>query len=197
MGKYAVAIIGAMSGQVVSNTMGASTGDTTSVDDAQDIAEAIHAAWAAHMLDDASDNYALETVTVQGIDNTAVWGIWTDVVTGLNTAAPLPAYVTVNARLVTGLRGRAYNGRTGISGVVINQVDTADSNTLADAAQASYVNSLNAFRTTFEGNAGLNTPRLAVVSRVLNGAPRAAPLLTTVTSFEVAKALGSRNTRKR
>lgn len=195
MARLRVIVHGTMQGDEVQNCFAMTFGEASSPSRANDAAVVINQAWESHIMPVVSDNYGKYKVTAQDIDNPTYYAEVADTATGGSTDQPLPGFVTVNMRLLTGLRGRAFNGRTGISGVKISDIDTANPAFLTNTAKGIYEGAAANFQAYVEGASGLTSPRLAVLSTILNGAPRSTPLTTTVTDVDIAQRLGTRRSR--
>ncbi len=199
MGVYAVAIEGFSAGQVIINSMaGIVIGATVdeSPQEAADVAAIFRGAWEDNILARLCNVYQFVGVTARGVLNAEVSGFAAAVNTaGGSAAEPLPTFAAIRWRLQTAQPGRAGRGRTGLSPVPENTTDAAAPNSINAVNRAAYQANADAFLADL--NNSLPSVALVVVSRFLNGVPRADPIASLVTSIAVDTRLGTRVSRLR
>lgn len=196
MARLRVIVHGTMQGDAVQNCFGVSVTGVSSASQASNVAAVVSAAWDDNILAQQSDNYSKSRVTAQDIDNPEYYADLSTPGTGGNPGPPLPAFVTINARLQTGLRGRAYNGRTGITGLVIGDIDTAQPAFLTNTRRAEWNGYIAGFRNDIVSSPTITGGQLVILSFVENGAPRPGGAMSTVvTEVDVAQRLGTRRSR--
>ncbi len=195
-----VAFKGSAGGQAVQNILhimdtGAGSGS------AQDTLDAYSLAWVANIVPNLATTYVYLGATATPIDP-SILGTETSSGTGAvgaQNAATLPVFVSLGITLRTATAGRAGRGRTGLSPLTETYTGEAGgSGQVVTAAGVEQVRlSFQNFIDDIGSTGGVASPGiLVVVSEVVNGLPRAAPLVSLVTSFSVASMVGTRLSRK-
>jgi hypothetical protein len=159
---------------------------------AQEVATSVRDEWIQWIMPKCSDEYKLTSVEAVSVYSPQFAGVALAATSGGEFGPPLPTFTVARVRVATGLRGRAYQGRWGWPGMIESYTDDTNGNQLKTATAATLNTTVDAFF------ADLVASELypAVISRVLNGAPRAVPLVTRATGMDVALSLGSRVSRR-
>jgi hypothetical protein len=194
MGLYQSTIVGTQNGKTVDVVMGWHTSATTSAGDATTLANRIVDQFGGDVLPDLSADYTALSVDVIGVDDPLVGGTASWVASGGSAVESMPAFVVGNVQIVTGVRGRSYNGRFGLPGITLEMADSANNNKFNDGALAQLQSDVNDFRSDMGGGALPAT--MVVISRISGGTPRPSPIYTQSTSLVLHAAFGSRVSRK-
>ncbi len=167
----------------------------------QDTLNAYSLAWSVTMVGRLASSYVYTGATATPIDP-SIQG--TESTSGAGTVGPqtgtvLPVFVSLGITLRTATAGRAGRGRTGLS--PLTETYTLDTGGTGQVVPASLVaDTTLAFQEFIDdigSTGGVASPGiLVVVSTVVGGIPRAAPLVSLVTSFSVASMVGTRLSRK-
>lgn len=194
MGIYRATIQGTYLGQNINNVVHVASPvfqQSETVTQAQDIAGRVHDAFNRTLKTLLSSEYVLRQVDVVGVNNPTIGAFFAQNQPGGQSGDPLPSYVTVKIAWLTGFRGRASRGRTGLAGLC---EPFTDGNTINAATLAAFQAQTNAFRAAVNG--GPNNYVMAVVSTVFNGAPRPAPVVTPIVDNVVSPLVGTQLSRK-
>jgi hypothetical protein len=199
MGSYAISVEGSMAGQVVINSLGfrivGSTGFETP-GEALELATNIRTAWQARMLARMVPAYAFVGVTARGVTEPGIAEFASATVTpGTNGGSPLPSFVAIKFKFRTATPGRAGRGRTGLAGASEDSTTAGAPNRIGPADVTANELAWANFRADLL--AGSQPAEQVVISTMLGGVPRAAPLVSLVTSVQVDGELGTRVSRLR
>lgn len=191
---YRTTLHGTQYGQTVDITHGWTGPGVGNSSDAHTLAQRVYDGWLLKFLPDLSDTYELLGCTAVSIDVPTAYGIVTFTQPGADAGAPAPAFVVGNVSLATGLRGRSYQGRFGIPGLLESMTDATNGNQLTSAAVTTLQTDTDDFFTYVA--TGVPAFFAGVISTISGGTPRATPISTPVTSWTVRSTLGSRVSRK-
>jgi hypothetical protein len=187
-----------MAGQQIINSFGAvgSVGPDEGLGEALTVAGAFRAAWQSSILPFLSNQYVFTKVTARGVRTTLLSAevAATQGPGGVSLAA-LPTFVALKVRLATATPGPAGRGRTGICGIVEAATEPNQPNMVEASDRALWQTRFQNFRDALSGNT--SPVALAVISRFLNNAPRADPLVSLVQDHSIPAVLGSRVSRLR
>ena len=197
MATLLATITGALAGAPVDNIIGLHITSGVVSADCDAIAEQVLINWKNSMLSVLSQQLSVEQVDVVNVDDSSVGGRFVEHHIGSVSGATLPSFVVAKVNLTTALRGRAYRGRTGLSGLIEDWTDSTTPNVLKSTAQASLAEAFEEFRVALnlDLDAIAGGSAVAVVSQVLHGIPRVPAIATDVTDTNVALALGTRRGR--
>lgn len=155
-------------------------------------ASAAASAWVARILPLLNTSFRTDQVDVLDmLDQTRGARVSVNENGGTATSEPLASFVTAKVSFNTGRRGRAYQGRTGLSG--LTEARTTG-NQLSEAFIALLQPAVDGIIGDLFNDA--DASGLAVISTVSNGAPRPVPIATLILNGVVGTDLGSQNLRK-
>lgn len=191
---YRTTTRGTQFGQTVDVTMGWTGPGVGNSSDASTLAHRVHDGWILKLLPALSDTFEIVGTDAYSVDVPTAFGTVSFTQPGSDAGAPAPAFVVGNVKLATGLRGRSYQGRWGIPGLLESMTDATNGNALTAAA----ITTLQAEVDDFYTYVAFGTPAFfaTVISTISGGTPRPSPIATGVTSWTVAASLGSRVSRK-
>lgn len=168
--------------------------DDLSVSQRNDFASRIEDVWAAQVMPGLSNGYGITEVRIVGMEDPTLFGAASSEAFGGVASTRLPAFVVANVQLVTGLRGRSYQGRYGIPGLTEDMTEDGNGNQLIDGVRGNLQGYADAY--LFGVESGTITAVMKVISTISGGTPRPVPIGTSVVNQIVHKALGSRVSRK-
>jgi hypothetical protein len=197
MSAFDVTIRGTYLGQVVNNIIGVrGPGDVPGGAQAQAIADRVLNAWAGRVVPELSQQYVCTGVDVVSITNPSVGAEAFGNFVGTNISDPITGAICVAVDVLTGLRGRSFRGRTGLTGLVEGSVS---GNLLAEASRLQYQSKVRLFRDDLAvGTAA--TPdafEWGVVSRFAGNVKRVPPIFTPSIAVNVRSRVGTRVSRLR
>jgi hypothetical protein len=199
VGAYVVSLEGFSAGQAVVNVMGAKGSGETQFEtavEALQCAVALARSWEQNVMGRLCNTYQFVGATARGAFEGEISAFEPAIVTaGGSASEPMPTFVAIKWRLRTATPGARGRGRTGLSPVPENTTDAANSNAINAVNRNAYQANADAFLAQIA--AAAPAVQLAVISRVLNGVPRAIPLVSPVTSISVDSRLGTRVSRLR
>lgn len=199
MASYVAGIEQEYQGQLVVNVIGFARTDTLGAEtpaEAAIVAEQVAIAWKARIIPRQVNTLKFLQVVARGVNNAGIVGTSIALpVNGSLVQAGLPGFAAARVQLQTQTPRRAGRGRTGLCGVSESDTDSATPNNLSAAAQTAFSNNFVNFVNDLAALAPTIFP--VVFSRVLNLVPRAAPLVSQVTSTSVMIPLGTRVSRIR
>lgn len=164
--------------------------------DGDNIADIFSAGWTGFAMDHLCDDLHLVSVDCFDLlDPTAMGHSGETGAGAVSNVANLPLTVCANVGLLTGLRGRAFRGRTGLAGLYEAQTDDNSPNHLSTEARDAINDDMDAFlaavNLALDGVAGA----VCTASLTVAGAPRPTPLAVPVSRMSVASLLGTRRSR--
>ncbi len=199
MANYEISILGTQGGRNIVNTHGLTIGDAFSPEDPAEAAvaaERAFLAWKQAFLVRLSSSYTALSAVARGVLDGGVSGVSTSgPQAGARAEPPMPTFVCGRIRLNTALGGRAGRGRTGLPGLIETYTSGLDMNTLDGAALIDLRPQVSQWFNALQGVAPTST--LTVISRILKGVPRVAPVISQVTSVQLEAGLGTRVSRLR
>ena len=188
---------GSCAGVQVDNILGVgslSIADSAALDD---MADAIHTNWASYVLTTVSSKVSLDHISGISLDDPTAGTEKDYASSGGVPGDILPTFVVAKVNWVTGLRGRAYKGRTGLTGIPESWTSPTDPNVLG----VSYQSQMQIHMRDFVDNCNTdlaaltNASTLAVISQVLHGVPRVPALAQPIVRASVPNELGTRRSR--
>jgi hypothetical protein len=204
MGFYSATIEGIWHSQVVNNVLGIrGPGDVPGGVQADDVARRVRNAWQSSLMPLLSSGYVLTGVNVVSATNPEVGGFISATGGGPDNTEGVTGLVAAGVQIRTGLRGRAFRGRTGIPGLTEPMVA---GNFLTAAARNNLQGGMDAFRGALGGPTAPDTEvyELGVISRFkgvdANGVPIprvGGPIFTPSISVDVSSRISSRVSRLR
>ncbi len=196
MSRYVVTFRGTAAGERITNVVGYVDDNVPGPLDGVTV-DSISSAWTSNIVPRLASIYTYEGATAVNLDNPTIGfeSVAGAGATGLSAGSVLPTFVAVRVNWSTGLRGRAFRGRTGLGPIV--ESETTVANALDPAARDAWQTRINAFLTAIQGiSGGTSNADLAVISRVVNKVLRPSPVTTRILAGEVDARLGSRVSRK-
>lgn len=192
MGMYQVTVTGTQDQQAVVVTNSFSKSGASNYTDALACVVAMANSWEQNIMPLCADDYICSGFSSISPDNPLINPTAQNTVPGGLTGAPLPMFVVARVKVLTGIRGRSYQGRWGYPGLTVADLDSANGNMMNAGSVASRQAAIDDHYADML-TAGF-TP--CVISLVTNGAPRAVPIATDAISVSVLANLGSRVSRK-
>jgi hypothetical protein len=197
MSAFDVNIRGTYLGQIINNVIGVrGPGDVPAGAQAQAIADRVLRVWAARVVPVLSTQYRCEGVDVVSITNPGIGAQAFGNFAGGNISDPVSGAICGAVDVLTGLRGRSFRGRTGLTGVVENAVS---GNLLVEASRVDYETRVRGFRTDL-GTGDTASPdayEWGVVSRFAKLVKREPPIFTPSIAVNVRARVGTRVSRLR
>lgn len=197
MSNWRVTINGTYLGQNVANILGVGgPGDVPAGVQGLDVATKVRGIWVREVIPSLSSSYTVTTVEAVSITNPEIGESVTGASAGGQSVAVMTGAICAAVDIRTGLRGRSFRGRTGLTGLVEADVD---GNALTEVRRGD----LDARMNTFRNQMGAVTAESAevytigVVSRISQGVKRLVPIYTPSTSISVRSRVGTRVTRLR
>ena len=183
-------------GYPVDNVFGLNGANEPSHTDANLLVSAVDA-WLDTLFGPLSQELQAHTITLVSLTDPTIGASGSSISQGSVSGDLLPSFVCAKVQWKTGLRGRAYNGRSGLSGIPESYTDGLSPNVLKATQRSLIDTACNDFL------AGLNSDTvvvgtgytLAVVSQVLHGVPRDPAIATQIISASVPAELGTRRGR--
>lgn len=147
--------------------------------------------WPATVMGQLHQSYVLNRVTASSPFDPTIYAEAGSSAVGANGGDASPGWVTARVNLSSGLRGRAFNTRTGLTG--LPELFTTG-NQLASGKPLAIAQEMADFLAAF--NAGGTPTEYAAVSTTVGGVPRVTPLVTPCPTISVPVNLGSQVGRK-
>lgn len=181
----------------VDNVLSFKTSAPVGTDLADNFAQALWTAWNP-VADVLSTEYVVRSVDMADYDDPSWGGTFASDYAGGRSGSLLPLTVCAKVGWTTGLRGRAYRGRTGLCGLLEEDTGASAPNELTSGARTTiatgvqdFFDNVNSIMTAVSGIATV----LAVASTIVDEAPRPAAIGTPVTGWLVYTQLGTRRSR--
>jgi len=186
-----------LNGIAIDNIVGVRTTDSAGASEATAVATAVHNTWAGTILGVLSQELDLLHTDAVGVDDPTTFGTHVATFSGGVSGDLLPTFACVKVNVVTGLRGRAYRGRTGLGGLTEDMTLSLDGNTLKPATLTAIKNAVDSFYVTAQAALAsiAGGSSLAVISETVGGVPRPTPISTDVTAMNTVAKLGTRRSR--
>jgi hypothetical protein len=201
---FSVTIEGTYLGQVINNVLGIrGAGDVPAGAQAQDLATRVRDHWRDEVMTIVSGSYAMTGVNAVSMTNPEIAGFVAANNSGGSGTDPYSGAICAAVQIRTGLRGRAFRGRTGICGLTEDHVS---GNSLAATALSSFQARIDGFRNRLLAPVAPATEvyELGVISRYKGTAadgtpvPRiGGPIFTPSIAVVVAPRVGTRVSRLR
>jgi hypothetical protein len=195
MTYFKCTVIGSLQGQQVDNCFWLDSPTSDPLDlqvDATTAATDLENAWVSNVLPLLAPDYTMVQVDAVSAGSPLIGATIPNTSAGTGTGEAAPAFVTVNVRLTGAIRGRAYNTRTGLSGIPLAGIEglTIEGGTLAElqAGMQDFVDDLNALT---------GRSQLVARSSVVDGSPRPSAIYSPLGIATVQRRLGSQVLRKR
>jgi hypothetical protein len=144
MSAWTVVIAGTYLGQIVNNVLGIrGAGDVPAGTQGQEVARVVNAYWRADIVPLLSSAYQLSGVTAVSMTNPEIGAenVTTDI--GGDLGDPISGAICAPVDIQTGLRGRAFRGRTGLTGLTETGVT---GNTIVQLKRDALQNGMTTFR---------------------------------------------------